>query len=383
MDTKTNFQFLKGLLILTSFLTFACQNEETPAPVVEPPISSGNSAIELIEDQINGANIMIVGSPVDGFIVSFELKDGFEQLTFETIQGELPTILRDSEGNEWDWFGQAVKGPRTGAQLPIPNAYMGYWLTFGAMYPGIELYSGQEARGNLPQPQANHPDWLIPTDFLFQGSGFDAITPLDKPIFEKYDFKNDQENGFYLKDQDLVVGVQVGQEVRGYSHAVADWHEVVNDEIGNQALAIIYCPLTGTACAWDRIHNNEELVFGVSGLLYNTNVIPFDRQTNSHWTQIENRAVRGDLKGTRLKKLPVIEMPWRTWKAVYKTPTVLSGNQGTGLDYKEYPYGDYRTNHDYLAYPITYDDDRLPRKERVYAVIVDGKAKAYQWRDFE
>lgn len=371
------------LLLLSLFFFFLyCTPEENTPTIPEPSPPTGNGSIGIIQDEVNGQQIVLAGSPFHGFIVSFEreLEDG-SLLDFSPKQDELPIIMTDQEGNEWDLFGNAVSGPREGQQLKPAKSTMGYWFSFASMYPGVPIYQGPAAKG-VPDPLPPDENWSIPTDFVFRGSGFDAIRSLEAPAFETYDFKADVERSFYVKENDLVIGLKIGSELRFYPHAILDWHEIVNDRIQNTSLSLIYCPLTGTTSVWDRMLNGQETSFGVSGLLYNSNVMPFDRATNSIWTQLDAECVNGDLIGQAAKKFSFAEMKWESWLKIYRLPKVLSLNQGGGFDYTEYPYADYRTNHEYLAYPITFDDDRLPRKERVHAVIVEREAKVYRMENF-
>ncbi len=376
---------MKNHLLFFFLLLVSCStSEETEPSTPIPDPYTGSGSITVIQDEVNGRQIVLAGSPFHGFIVSFQRKlpDG-TLLDFFPKQDELPTIMSDSEGNEWDLFGKAVSGSREGQQLAPVKSCMGYWFIFGAMYPGVPIY-GSEAGETITVSEPDDDNWSIPTDFIFRGSGYDAIRSLEEPVFENYDFKADVERKFYVKDDDWIVGAEIEGEARAYPHAVLDWHEIVNDKIGGTPFSVVYCPLTGTAMIWNRMINGEETTFGISGLLYNSNVLPFDRQTNSIWTQLAAQSVNGPLKGQPVGLFPVVEMKWRAWRQIYRLPKVLSSNQGGGgFDYTEYPYGDYRTNNDYLAYPIAYDDDRLPRKERVHGVIVNEEAKVYRMESFE
>lgn len=122
-----------------------------------------------------------------------------------------------------------------------------------------------------------------------------------------------------------------------------------------------------------------ETTFGVSGLLYNSNVIPYDRQTNSHWSQLLLHAIHGPLKGSEAENLQVIETTWKTWKEMYPDAKIVTNITGYNRNYHSYPYGDYRTNNNALLFPIHPEDIRLPYKERVLAVVIKGKAKVYRF----
>lgn len=228
-----------------------------------------------------------------------------------------------------------------------------------------------------PSGSGNTGDWAIPQNEVRDGGpGKDGIPSVDQPKFASVSATQ------YLADGDLVIGVRIGNEIRAYPHPILDWHEIVNDDLNGTQVAVTYCPLTGTAIGWNREVNNTITTFGVSGLLYNTNLIPYDRATDSEWSQMRLDCVHGELKGTRIETVPVVETTWKTWRAMYPTSKVMTTETGFSRNYGRFPYGPYRTDHDYLIFSINPDDSRLPRKERVLGVIVDGQAKAYRFENF-
>jgi len=164
-----------------------------------------------------------------------------------------------------------------------------------------------------------------------------------------------------------------------YPHNILNWHEIANQNSGNFTYSIIYCPLTGTATAWSGNLDNGSSTFGVSGLLYNSNIIPYDRSTSSYWSQIKGVSIKGQYQGLNAETFPVVETTWESWKKMYPNSKVLSTSTGYNRDYEIYPYGNY--NHidaDYLIFPVRYSDNRLPKKERVHTIIVGGQARAYK-----
>lgn len=216
--------------------------------------------------------------------------------------------------------------------------------------------------------------WLIPQNRVVDGGpGKDGIPALSNPQFIS------TSQATYLSDNDLVVGYRNGNDIRAYSHNILNWHEIVNDDVSGDKLAVVYCPLTGTATGWNRVLSSEETTFGVSGLLYNTNVIPYDRKTNSNWSQMLLQSVNGPLSGTDATNLQVIETTWKTWKEMFPNSKVLSTSTGFNRSYSSYPYGDYRTNNNSLLFSIEPDDNRIPRKERVLGIVKDGRAKVYRF----
>lgn len=220
-------------------------------------------------------------------------------------------------------------------------------------------------------------DWSIPQDEIRDGGpGKDGIPSVDSPQF------SEASAASYLLDEDLVVGYAVGDDVRAYPHPILDWHEIVNDEVGGEPIAITYCPLTGTAIGWDREVNGVTTTFGVSGLLYESNLIPYDRSTESNWSQMDLECVNGALRGTRVVTHPVLETTWATWKEMYPGTQVMTTNTGHDRNYSNYPYGDYRTNDAYIIFPVSNTDERLPAKERVHGTIVNGQAVVHRFSAF-
>ncbi|MCP4580996.1 MAG: DUF3179 domain-containing protein [candidate division Zixibacteria bacterium] len=219
--------------------------------------------------------------------------------------------------------------------------------------------------------------WLIPPGEVFEGGpGKDGIPALLTPPLAT------AREAIFLNDQSLVIGIKIGDVTRAYPHIILDWHEIINDEIGDELFSITYCPLTGSGIAWNRFLNGQENTFGVSGLLYNSNLIPYDRLTDSYWSQMKNLSVNGVLMGQTSETYPIVETTWETWEQMYPETRVVSTRTGYSRNYGVYPYGQYRTNDDNLLYPIANDDTRLPRKERIHGIIVEDRTKAYRIGSF-
>jgi len=231
-----------------------------------------------------------------------------------------------------------------------------------------------DGNGNLAPPATSR--WSIPVDQVLDGGpGKDGIPALVNPELVPKEAIN------FLNENDLVLGFKLGNDIRAYPHAILDWHEIINDNIGVVSVAITYCPLTGTGIGWDRMINGTETTFGVSGLLYNTNLIPYDRATNSNWSQLLNESVNGSLIGEKATLIPLFETDWATWKKMYPDSRIVSRNTGFSRTYGTSPYGDYNTNNNRFLFPVP-KDDRLPLKERVLAIVDGTDAKAYQFVDF-
>ncbi len=215
-------------------------------------------------------------------------------------------------------------------------------------------------------------DWSIPLSEVFDGGpGKDGIPALTNPQFIHISAAD------YLDDDNLVLGYVDGDVAKAFPHSILDWHEIINDKVGNVNIAITYCPLTGTGIGWSREFNGNTTTFGVSGLLYNSNLIPYDRQTDSNWSQIRLDCVNGERIGDEIDTYMLVETTWKTWKEMYPSTTVVSTNTGHSRDYGRYPYGSYRTNNEYLIFPLANEDSRIPTKDRVHGIVASGNAKVY------
>ncbi len=222
-------------------------------------------------------------------------------------------------------------------------------------------------------------DWLIPEDEVRDGGpGKDGIPAIANPNFSSV-----AEIDF-LDLNDLVIAIKTEGAVRAYPHPILDWHEIVNDDlISGERLSLTYCPLTGTAIGWDGTLNGNKTTFGVSGLLYNSNLMPFDRATDSYWSQMSHKCVKGALVGTEINTFQVIEMNFNTLREAYPNAEVLNTNTGFNRNYDRYPYGDYITNNSSLIFPVSNTDSRLPTKERVLGVVVDEAVMTYRFDSFK
>ena len=207
--------------------------------------------------------------------------------------------------------------------------------------------------------------WLVPQDEVLDGGpGKDGIPSVDSPEFSSL-----AQTSQSLMDE-LIVGVVHNGKARAYPHPILDWHEIVNDDIDDLSVAITYCPLTGTGVGWDRLVDGEVTTFGVSGLLYNSNLMPYDRSTNSTWSQQRLQCVNGELVESSPGVIVVTETTLRTWAEAYPDTEVMNENTGFSRSYGQYPYGDYKTNQSRIIFPLSNEDNRLPSKERVLGIIM-------------
>jgi hypothetical protein len=193
----------------------------------------------------------------------------------------------------------------------------------------------------------------------------------------------------YLYPRDLVLGVVFGGEARAYPLRILVWHENANDVVGGVPIAVTYCPLCNSAFVFDRRIGGQVREFGVSGLLWNSNVLLYDRQPDplreSLWSQVKMAAVTGPaaLSGHRMKFLPSELTTWAEWASQHPATMVLSDKTGYARDYGHSPYGSYFAT-DRLMFPARggrKSPERFRKKEPMVLVQVGEKLKAYAVRD--
>ena len=218
--------------------------------------------------------------------------------------------------------------------------------------------------------------WAVPIEEVVDaGVGKDGIPSVDNPQFTK---ASEVNNAF---DNDFVLGIEYNGTLRAYPIPMLNWHEIINDEINGLSLAITYCPLTGTGIGWSRLINGAETSFGVSGFLYNNNLMPYDRLTGSTWSQQRVECVNGLFLNEKPETYTLIETTFKTWKAAFPDSEVMNANTGFDRRYSVYPYGDYLTNQELLFFPLSNLDNRLPPKERVLGVIKESEVMAFQFNE--
>lgn len=211
----------------------------------------------------------------------------------------------------------------------------------------------------------------VPVDEILPGGPpRDGIPAIDHPRFVP------AAQARHVKPGDRVLGVVRGAISRAYPIAILNWHEVVNDRFGDEAVVVTFCPLCGTGMAFAARIAGRDLSFGVSGLLYNSDVLLYDRQTESLWSQIMAQAVVGPLRGQRLVFLATAHTTWAEWRARHPATEVLSVDTGYGRDYARDPYAGYRESPD-LLFPVATQDKRLHPKAQVIGLTLGGEHKAY------
>ena len=285
-----------------------------------------------------------------------------------------------------------------GVTLSIPSIFVdgvNYWVNFSLLTaepPTFVLAAAGTAIANpplqnctRPEPDLSHgPDettlisgFLVPPSEIFDGGpGPDGIPAIQSPLFT---------NAFAITDiqpENLIIGVKIGDDVRAYPHSIMEYHEIVNDRFSfdglNRDVSLSYCPLTGSAVLWKSFLSSANTSSGVSGLLYNSNLILYDRETQSLWSQMLEQAISGEETRRIPEKLQVVETTWKTWLQMYpQTLLMMIEPSEFNFPYEFFPYGLYRSDSS-LLFPVNNsDDDRLHRKERVLGINVGNSSKVY------
>ena len=213
---------------------------------------------------------------------------------------------------------------------------------------------------------------LNPVYLADGGVGRDGIPALTDPPFVPVE---DEVATTYMSGDSRVIGVFLDGEWLAIPHNVMYRHEIVNLSRGSEEVAVTYCPLTGSALAFDR-SSVDGAEFGVSGLLFQANLIMYDRNTDdSLWPQMRGAAACGSRAGQALMRHPVVEMTWAGWQDLFTGSTVVGVDPLDADRYSVNPYGNaYENpdNPDYLGFPIPREDDRRPPKERVLGLPASG-----------
>ncbi|HEX9727567.1 MAG TPA: DUF3179 domain-containing protein [Gemmatimonadales bacterium] len=202
----------------------------------------------------------------------------------------------------------------------------------------------------------------------------DGIPAVDRPRFVTV-----RQADRWLVNREPVVAVSIGGETKAYPLQILIWHEIVNDAVGGVPVVVTFCPLCNTALAFDRRHRERLLDFGTTGRLRHSDLVMYDRQTESWWQQATGEGIVGAFAGDRLSFVPAPVVSWETFKGAYPDGQVLSRDTGHDRPYGRNPYRGYDAEG---AGPIPgfarrSADDRLPAMERVAAVRLGDETVAY------
>ncbi|MCO5213625.1 MAG: DUF3179 domain-containing protein [Caldilinea sp.] len=200
----------------------------------------------------------------------------------------------------------------------------------------------------------------------------DGIPAIDAPAFEAV-----SAAATWLSERDPVILFQAGDDVRAYPLAILIWHEIVNDVVGGQPVAVTFCPLCNASIVFDRTFEGEVLDFGTTGNLRNSDLIMYDRQSETWWQQFSGEGIVGTHAGRRLAFIPSQVIRFGDFAERFPEGRVLARPESIARSYGANPYVGYDSRD---GRPFLFDgtlDERLPGTERVADIAVDGTARAY------
>ena len=213
----------------------------------------------------------------------------------------------------------------------------------------------------------------VELDELMQGCPRrDCIESIDAPRFVT------AARADFMRDDDMVLALVHGGQAKAYATRILVYHEIVNDYVGGTPLAITFCPLCGSGVAVVREIDGEVTEFGVSGVLYNSDLVLYDRASGTLWDQIRATGIVGPHTGARLGLVSLATTTWARWRAAHPDTLVLTPDTGFDRSYEEYPgrYREYERS-DRIRFPVSATDTRLYPKTVVHGLEVDGRHVAY------
>jgi len=213
------------------------------------------------------------------------------------------------------------------------------------------------------------------SEILTGGPRKDGIPAIDDPNFVSIEQADE-----WLEPQEPVIVVHVGEKARAYPIQILMWHEIVNDTVGGLPLVVTFCPLCNTGIAFERNVDGQILEFGTTGRLRFSNLVMYDRQTETWWQQASGEAIAGELTGSQLVFHPASIIAWKDFKAGFPDGEVLSRETGFSRSYGQNPYTGYDNVN---SYPFLFDGPRPPDEllpmTRVLTVDFGTEAVAYPY----
>ncbi|MCH8295821.1 DUF3179 domain-containing protein [Candidatus Poribacteria bacterium] len=243
-------------------------------------------------------------------------------------------------------------------------------------------------RERIDPPLSSFPEGIqhsIPLeDIVFPGVPVDVIYALTDPK----SVPADSPEASYLKDTDRVLGITINRKSRAYPIKILNWHEVLNDQIFGAPVLITFCPLCGTGITFDpQFDKSRRHIFGVSGYLYNSDLLLYNRETHEEWywhedktttlwSQILGEAVIGPFTGIKLKTIPTTHTTWKEWRTMHPDTTVMSEDTNFPAHYDFNPYEGYDPEAG-APFHVTNEDARLPNNALVHGLNLNGEQKVY------
>ncbi len=207
-------------------------------------------------------------------------------------------------------------------------------------------------------------------EIISGGPPKDGIPAIDDPQVESIEAASG-----WLTDRDPVIVFEHEGVVRAYPLAILMWHEIANDEVAGLPVAVTFCPLCNASIVFDRRFDSQVLDFGTTGRLRHSDLIMYDRQTETWWQQFTGEGIVGTYTGEQLRFLPSQVISFADFVAQYPEGEVLA-RPSSGRSYGSNPYVGYDSDEQPFLFPGQVDP-RLPAAERVVGLTTETEAKAY------
>ncbi len=249
---------------------------------------------------------------------------------------------------------------------------------------GRALLSRGGEGGATPPDGGENPLDAFNDHIVRGGPGKDGIPSIDAPVF-----LSREEADEFLRPTNVVFGIEVDGDVRAYPQRILVWHEICNDVFGDRRIAVTYCPLTGSQIAFEgRASDGSPQTFGTTGNLVNSNLLMYDRKTDSDWPQILATAINGSQRGSTLTEVPLVWTSWERWAALHPETRVLGPDTGYFRDYSRDPYGGYDPDpagyyaSEGIWFPTMRRSDRFLGKRVVFGTKVGDHRLAIPLKEF-
>ena len=204
---------------------------------------------------------------------------------------------------------------------------------------------------------------VSPDRLLSGGPPKDGIPSIDNPQFEPIG-----QSAF--ADDELIIGIEINGDARAYPYAILNWHEIVNDTVGDVPVAVTYCPLCETNSVFIREIDGENVEFGVSGKLYESCLVMYDRRTDTLYSQPWGMGIVGSKTNHVLERVDAVRTTVGAWRDQHPNALILTTDTGYDRNYTDYPYGSYYTN-EQIIFPVTNQTQRTEKAKAITQMVFD------------
>jgi len=284
--------------------------------------------------------------------------------------------ITSTGGDSWTVTGGSTTGSTRLASVPGHNAF---WFAWSVFHGGTDLWGVDANVATAVIAADPSGDCGVPCSRIASLLRPDGIPPLDDPTMVAAD---DVAHLDYLNPTDTIFGVITPEGPRAYPENILWWHEIANEDVGGVPYTVSFCPLTGSGIYFDRTGFVEGEVsrLGTSGSLFDSNLVMWDRGTNTLWSQMKLEAIKGPKLGNPSPIGALFEMDWQAWKGLHPDTLVISGSTGFSRDYTMYPYGGFRTDDADTFMPTEpAPDPRFGGKDLIFGLFVNGEIRGYRW----